>query len=206
MRRIYYGRVSTLDGQTAASQYADAAAQGIAADDVFVDEGVSGYHVPPAEREQWQHVERDLRKGGVLVVRWLDRISRHYGELAETMQRLMKKGVRVECTLNDMVFDGQETDPLRLGIRDALLAFMAAQGAADYLNRREMQARGIAVAKAEGKYKGRKPAVDYAEVRAYHAEHGGSVRSLAEHFGVGLATISRALNSVSTTNSKEAAE
>ncbi|EIP87965.1 Putative recombinase, transposition resolvase, TnpR [Burkholderia humptydooensis MSMB43] len=118
----------------------------------------------------------------------------------------MKKGVRVECTLNDMVFDGQETDPLRLGIRDALLAFMAAQGAADYLNRREMQARGIAVAKAEGKYKGRKPAVDYAEVRAYHAEHGGSVRSLAEHFGVGLATISRALNSVSTTNSKEAAE
>ncbi|MBP0611147.1 MULTISPECIES: recombinase family protein [Burkholderia] len=204
MRRIYYGRVSTLDGQTAASQYADAAAQGIAADDVFIDEGVSGYHVPPSEREQWQHVERDLRKGGVLVVRWLDRISRRYDELHETMQRLMKKGVRVECTLNGMAFDGQETDPLRLGIRDALLAFMAAQGAADYLNRREMQARGIAVAKAEGKYKGRKHAVDYAEVRAYHAEHGGSVRSLAEHFGVGLATISRALNSASVANPEEA--
>ncbi|MFM0513322.1 recombinase family protein [Paraburkholderia sp. RL17-373-BIF-A] len=199
MRRIYYGRVSTLDGQTAASQYADAAERGIERDDVFIDEGVSGYHVPPLDRKQWQHVERDLRKGGVLVVRWLDRISRRYDELHDTMQRLMKKGVRVECTLNGMVFDGQETDPLRKAVREALLAFMAAQGEADYRNRRDMQARGIAIAKDEGKYKGRKPAVDYAEVRAYHAEHGGSVRSLAEHFGVGVATISRALNAATTT-------
>ncbi|WP_322033196.1 recombinase family protein [Paraburkholderia sp. J76] len=200
MRRIYYGRVSTLDGQTAASQYADAAAQGIAQDDVFIDEGVSGFHVPPSEREQWQHVERDLRKGGVLVVRWLDRISRRYDELHETMQRLMKKGVRVECTLNGMAFDGQETDATRKAIRDAILAFMAAQGEADYRNRREMQARGIALAKEAGKYKGRKHAVDYAEVRAYQAEHGGSVRALAEHFGVGIATISRALKTTNEVN------
>lgn len=194
MRRIYYGRVSTRDGQTAASQYADAAQHGIDKDDVFIDEGVSGFHVPPLEREQWKHVERDLRKGGVLVVRWLDRISRRFDELHETMARLMSKGVRVECTLNGMVFDGQETDPLRKAVRVALLAFMAAQGEADYVNRREMQARGIAIAKQEGKYKGRKPAVNYEEVRQYHAEYGGSVRSLADHFGVGLATISRALN------------
>ncbi|WP_223997577.1 recombinase family protein [Burkholderia gladioli] len=200
MRRIYYGRVSTLDGQTSASQYADAAAQGIAREDVFVDEGVSGYHVPPAERAQWQHVERDLRKGGVLIVRWLDRISRRYDELHETMQRMMKMGVRVECTLNGMVFDGHETEPLKKAVREALLAFMAAQGEADYRNRREMQARGIAVAKSEGKYKGRKPAVDYAAVRAYHAEHGGSVRALADHFGVGVATISRALNAADESN------
>ncbi|KVG35640.1 recombinase family protein [Burkholderia ubonensis] len=200
MRRIYYGRVSTLDGQTAASQYADAAEQSIDRDDVFIDEGVSGYHVPPSEREQWQHVERDLRKGGVLVVRWLDRISRRYDELHATMQRLITKGVRVECTLNGMVFDGQETDPTRKAVRDAILAFMAAQGEADYRNRREMQARGIAVAKEAGKYKGRKHAVDYAEVRAYHAEHGGSVRALAEHFGVGVATVSRALNSANPTD------
>lgn len=105
----------------------------------------------------------------------------------------MDKGVRVECTFNGMVFDGQATDAIAKATRDAILAFMAAQGEADYLNRREMQARGIAIAKAEGKYKGRKQAVDYAEVRAYHAEQGGSVRALAEHFGVGVATISRAL-------------
>ncbi len=199
MRRIYYGRASALDGQTAASQYAHAHEQGIERDDVFIDEGVSGHHVPPPEREQWQQAERDLRKGGVLVVRWLDRISRRYDELHETMQRLMKKGVRVECTLNGMVFDGQETDPTRKAVRDAILAFIAAQGEADYRNRREIQAEGIAAAKRAGKYKGRKPAVDYAEVRAYHAEHGGSMRALAEYFGVGVATISRALNSTDAT-------
>lgn len=81
MRRIYYGRISTTDGQTSASQYADAAAHGIDPRDVFVDEGVSGYHVAPMDRPQWQHVERDLRHGGVLIVRWLDRISRRYDEL-----------------------------------------------------------------------------------------------------------------------------
>ncbi|MEX3961659.1 recombinase family protein [Paraburkholderia sp. EG286B] len=193
MRRIYYGRVSTLDGQTAASQYADAAAQGIDRDDVFIDEGVSGYHVAPADRQQWQHVERDLRKGGVLVVRWLDRISRRYDELHSTMQRLMSKGVRVVCTLNGMEFDGAETDPTKKAVRDAILAFMAAQGEADYRNRREMQARGIEVAKAAGRYKGRKQAVDYAEVRAWKAEQGATVRATAEHFGVGVATIARAL-------------
>lgn len=193
MRRIYYGRVSTLDGQTAASQYADADARGIERDDVFIDEGVSGYHVAPSDREQWQHVERDLRKGGVLVVRWLDRISRRYDELHMTMQRLMSKGVRVECTLNGMVFDGAETDPTKKAVRDAILAFMAAQGEADYLNRREMQARGIEVAKAAGRYKGRKQVVDYAEVRAWKAEHGATVRATAEHFGVGVGTVARAL-------------
>nr|WP_116369716.1 recombinase family protein [Cupriavidus taiwanensis] len=195
MRRIYYGRVTALGRETAASQYADADEQGIKHSDVFIDEGVGGYHVPPCERAQWQHVERSLRKGSVLVIRWLDRISRRYDELHETVQRLMEKGVRVECTLNGMVLDGQEADPTRKAVRDAILAFMAAQGEADYRYRRENQAQGIAAAREAGKYKGRKPAVDYAEVRAYHAEHGGSVRALAEHFGVGVATISRALNS-----------
>ncbi|MFX6040808.1 recombinase family protein, partial [Acinetobacter baumannii] len=75
-----------------------------------MDEGVGGYHLPPSERPQWQHVEQDLRKGSVLVIRWLDRISRRYDELHETMRGLMEKGVRVECTLNGMVLDGQEED------------------------------------------------------------------------------------------------
>jgi putative DNA-invertase from lambdoid prophage Rac len=38
-----------------------------------------------------------------------------------------------------MVFDGNATDATQKAIRDALLAFMAAQGEADYLNRKEMQ-------------------------------------------------------------------
>lgn len=193
MRTIYYGRVSTLDGQTSASQHADAAAQGIPPADVFIDEGKSGYHTAPQEREQWQHVERDLRHGGVLYVRWLDRISRRYDELHATMRRLMDKGVRVVCTLNGMEFDGSATDPIKKATRDAVLAFMAAQGEADYLNRKEMQRRGIDEARRTSpeKYRGRAAAADAAQVVAWRAEHGASIAATAEHFGIGAATVKR---------------
>ncbi len=191
-RRLYYGRISTTDGQSSASQYEDASLQGIAAQDVFIDEGVSGYHVAPEDREQWRKVEHDLRHGGVLVVRWLDRISRRYDELHRTMRRLMELGVRVECTLNGMSFDGRATDPIEKATRDAVLAFMAAQGEADYRNRAEMQRRGVALAKAAGKYAGRKRSHDYEAIRAWRVEHGASIQQTAEQFGVGTATVKRA--------------
>jgi putative DNA-invertase from lambdoid prophage Rac len=192
MRKLYYGRVSTTDGQSSASQYEDAKAHGVQEKDVFIDEGVSGYHVAPDEREQWRCVERDLRHGGILIVRWLDRISRRYDELHRTMQRLMAMGVRVECTLNGMAFDGRAKDPIAKATRDAVLAFMAAQGEADYRNRAEMQRRGVAIAKAAGKYKGRVRSSDYEAIKAWRAENGASIRKTAEHFNVGTATVKRA--------------
>lgn len=197
-RKLYYGRISTTDGQSSASQHEDAKAHGVGPKDVFIDEGVSGYHVAPLDRPEWAKVELVLRHGGTLIVRWLDRISRNYDELHTTMQRLMQAGVRVECTLNGMVFDGAATDAIAKATRDAVLAFMAAQGEADYLNRREMQARGIAAAKdgirADGtkKYKGRERAVDYEAVRAWRAEHGASIVQTAAQFGIGPATVKRA--------------
>ncbi|CAN0624536.1 putative DNA-invertase from lambdoid prophage Rac [Burkholderia multivorans] len=192
MRKLYYGRISTVDGQSSASQYDDARRHGVKDKDVFIDEGVSGYHVAPLDREQWAKVEHDLRHGGTLIVRWLDRISRRYDELHETMQRLMKLGVRVECTLNGMSFDGQATDAIAKATRDAVLAFMAAQGEADYLNRREMQRRGIEVAKARGDHLGRKREHDYEAIRAWRTEHGASIAATAEHFGIGTTTVKRA--------------
>ncbi|MGA7779946.1 MAG: recombinase family protein [Paraburkholderia sp.] len=192
MRKLYYGRISTTDGQSAASQYEDAKAHGVSEKDVFIDEGVSGYHVAPGDREQWRKVEHDLRHGGVLIVRWLDRISRRYDELHRTMRRLIELGVRVECTLNGMTFDGRATDPIEKATRDAVLAFMAAQGEADYKNRAEMQRRGVAIAKAKGKYAGRQRTVDYAIIKAWRTENGASIKQTAERFGIGTATVKRA--------------
>ncbi|OAK90656.1 resolvase, partial [Ralstonia pseudosolanacearum] len=117
---------------------------------------------------------------------------RRYDELHRTMRRLMDMGVRVECTLNGMAFDGGATDPIEKATRDAVLAFMAAQGEADYKNRAEMQRRGVAIAKAEGKYTGRKRASDYAEIKAWRAENGATIAQTAEHFGIGTATVKRA--------------
>lgn len=192
-RTLYYGRISTTDGQTAATQHEAATNLGIAKRDTHIDEGVSGFHVAPSDRPEWAKVEAKLRHGDVLYVRWLDRISRQYDELHATMQRLMAEGVRVVCTLNGQVFDGATTDASHKAVRDAILAFMAAQGEADYLNRREMQRQGIDKARKDNpeKYTGRPPKKDAAEVNAWRAEQGASIAETAEHFGLGKATVAR---------------
>jgi putative DNA-invertase from lambdoid prophage Rac len=192
-RIFYYGRISTTDGQTAATQYEAAAALGISKRDTHIDEGVSGYHVAPLDRTAWATVEAKLRHGDVLHVRWLDRISRRYDELHDTMQRLMREGVKVVCTLNGMEFDGAAKDPIQKATRDAILAFMAAQGEADYTNRREMQRAGIERTKREepAKYAGRPTKADATEVNAWRAEQGASIAQTAEHFGLGKATVAR---------------
>ncbi|PMY00876.1 recombinase family protein, partial [Pseudomonas sp. GW460-13] len=89
---------------------------------------VSGYHVAPTDRAEWSRVMDKLSDGGVLYVRWLDRISRRYDELHRTMRELTDMRVKVVCTLNGMEFDGQATDAIAKATRDAVLAFMAAQG------------------------------------------------------------------------------
>lgn len=192
-RTVYYGRISSTDGQTSATQYEAAATLGINSRDVHIDEGVSGYHVAPSDRAEWAKVETKLRRGDVLYVRWLDRISRRYDELHATMRRLMEEGIKVVCTLNGMEFDGAATDAIHKATRDAILAFMAAQGEADYLNRREMQRQGIEKAKRDNaeKYVGRPRKLDAADVNAWRAEHGKSIAQTAEHFGLGKATVAR---------------
>ena len=193
MKTIYYGRISTTEGQTSASQYEDAKKHGVDAKHVHVDEGVSGYHVAPMDRAEWRRVMDKLSDGGVLYVRWLDRISRRYDELHRVMRQLMGMGIKVICTLNGMEFDGTVTEPMLKATRDAVLAFMAAQGEADYINRQEMQKRGIEIAKAarDGRYVGRAKAIDPAIVKAWRREHGKSIAATAEHFEVSPATVKR---------------
>lgn len=192
---FYYGRISTTDGQTSATQLTEAQSLGIAQDHVHVDEGVSGYHVAPADRREWAILERRLRRGDILIVRWLDRISRRYDELHATMRRLMDKGVKVRCTLNGMEFDGEATDAIAKATRDAVLAFMAAQGEADYLNRREMQARGIEIAKGAGKYRGRVKQHDDAAIVAFVGA-GNTWTQAQQEFNVSRSAVARAMRAV----------
>jgi putative DNA-invertase from lambdoid prophage Rac len=189
---FYYGRISTVDGQTIITQTNEAQALNIDPANVFIDEGVSGYHVAPLDREQWANLERCLRAGDVLVVRWLDRISRRYDELHATMRRLMDKGVQVRCTLNGMTFDGRATDAIAKATRDAVLAFMAAQGEADYLNRREMQAKGIEHAKTAGKYTGRAKSINDAEL-AQAVANGSTWAQVMAEYSVSKSAVARAV-------------
>src|SRR5690606_35659850 len=64
---------------------------------------------------------------------------------------------------SDLTFDGATTDPVRMAVRDALIAFMAATAQAQYEATKASQRAGIEAAKAEGKsYLGRKPSYDRA--------------------------------------------
>ena len=59
--------------------------------------------------------------------------------------------------------------------------------------RKERQAEGIAKAKAEGWYKGRKPTVDVEAVRSMHADRIKPVE-IARKLGMAHASVYRALN------------
>ena len=61
--------------------------------------------------------------------------------------------------------------------------------------RRERQMEGIAKAKAEGVYKGRKPSIDAAQVRALAAEGLGGT-DIARRLGIGRASVYRMLGHV----------
>jgi DNA invertase Pin-like site-specific DNA recombinase len=64
--------------------------------------------------------------------------------------------------------------------------------------RKERQLEGIAKAKAEGVYKGRKPSIDADEVRRLKAEGlGGS--EIAKKLGIGRASVYRVLDGESKT-------
>jgi putative DNA-invertase from lambdoid prophage Rac len=63
------------------------------------------------------------RAGDVLVVRWLDRLGRNYGDVTQSVQKFMRRGVIIKTVINGMVFDGSTKDPMQKAVRDAMLAF-----------------------------------------------------------------------------------
>jgi DNA invertase Pin-like site-specific DNA recombinase len=127
---------------------------------VVSDEGVSGLHVPLAERPQGKRLFDMLRSGDTLVVRWLDRLGRNYQDVCDAIRTFMRQGVIVRTVINNMTFDGATEDPMQMAVRDALIAFMAATAQAQAEATKAAQKAGIAHAKATPQrkaYRGRKP-------------------------------------------------
>jgi putative DNA-invertase from lambdoid prophage Rac len=125
MATILYARVSTAD-QTIDHQVAHATAAGFAIDDVVSDNGVSGVSTRLVERAEGKRLFDLLRRGDVLVVRWVDRLGRNYEDVCDVIRQFMKCGVIIRTVINNMTFDGATKDPMQMAVRDALIAFMAA--------------------------------------------------------------------------------
>lgn len=157
---IFYARVSTTD-QTISHQAAQATAAGFKIDEVIADHGVSGVSTRLRERPEGRRLYDKLRRGDVLVVRWVDRLGRNYIDVTETIRHFMKEGVIIRTVINNMTFDGATTDPMQMAVRDALIAFLAATAQAQAEASKIAQEAGIASAKGDPtKYLGRKPSFD----------------------------------------------
>jgi putative DNA-invertase from lambdoid prophage Rac len=193
MTTIFYGRVSTND-QTIAHQVTQARAAGFQIDMVVSDDGVSGVSTTLAEREQGRRLFDLLRAGDTLVVRWVDRLGRNYGDVCDNIREFMRRGVTVRTVINGMVFDGATRDPMQMAVRDALIAFMAALSQAQAEATKEAQRAGIAHARSEGgAYLGRRPSFTRAKVQIVRdmLANEATISAIASATGLGRQTVYR---------------
>jgi putative DNA-invertase from lambdoid prophage Rac len=201
MATVLYARVSTTD-QTIAHQEAQARAAGFVIDHVVSDNGVSGVNTRLADRPEGRRLFDMLRRGDVLVVRWVDRLGRNYADVCDTIREFMRRGVVVKTVINGMTFDGSTKDPMQQAVRDALIAFMAATAQAQAEATKEAQRAGIAYAKAQSSddgraYRGRKPSYTREQLQAVQEMLGQPVgiSAVAKAIGLSRQTVYRVKNS-----------
>lgn len=126
-----------------------------------------------------------VRKGDTLIVTRLDRLARSTQDLHNLLAQLDAKGVGFRCLAQSGVDTTTSTGKLTLAILGAVAAFETDL-------RAERQAEGIAKAKAEGKYKGRSPSIDYKQVQKLHGQ-GINPTEIAGLLGIGRTSVYRAL-------------
>ena len=128
-----------------------------------------------------------LRDGDTLVVTKLDRLARSVMNLWEIIGKLQGKGVALRI-VNLGIDSSTPTGKLMLNVMGGVAQF-----------EREMmlerQREGIAKAKAEGKYLGRKPTAQLMtnEVKELRAE-GLSMQQIADRLGIGKGSVHRILS------------
>lgn len=137
------------------------------------------------DREELARVIDFVREGDTLVVTRLDRLARSVGDLHWIIEKLTEKKVAFRCLNQSGVDTDSSTGRLMLAILGAVAAF-------ENDIRLERQREGIAKAKAEGKYKGRKPTVDISRVKTLR-NNGLGPSQIAKTLGIGRASVYRAL-------------
>jgi len=175
-QRIGYKRVSSVDQNTGRQL------DGVSVDKAFEDKA-SGKNTA---RPQLQAALDFCREGDTLVVHSMDRLARNLTDLRLLVKNLTDRGVAVEFVKESLKFTGDDSP-----VADLLLSMLGAVAQFERALILERQREGIALAKAEGKYKGRKPILSVANITEIRirAAAGEKKTSLAREFSVSRETV-----------------
>ena len=159
MVKIGYARVSTTD------QNMDRQLDQLKHIDKLFQESISGVS---KDRPQLKAMLDYIREGDIVVVTELERLGRNNQELTEVMNQIQTKGATLEV-LNLPTLRGIEDDNLRRLLNNLILELYKYQAQAERERIKERQAQGIAIAKTQGKYQGRKALFTEDDSRLKHA-------------------------------------
>ena len=182
-QRVGYIRVSSTDQNT------DRQLDGLVLDKTFTDK-ISGKSLDrPALKAMIEHV----RTGDEVIVHSMDRLARNLADLLNLVKGMTDRGIKVTFQKESLTFTGDDTAASTL-----MLSIMGAVAAFERSMILERQREGIAIAKAKGAYKGRKPSLtasQKAEIRT-RAAAGERKTVLAAEFKVSRETLYSALREV----------
>ena len=149
-----YVRVSS-DDQNEARQVEKMREMGIDERHIFIDKK-SGKDF---EREQYRAMMAMLREGDLVCIASLDRLGRNYRETGREWEVITKekKANILVLDMSDLLDTRKQTDLTGTLISDIVIKLLSYVAEKERESIRARQAEGIAIAKAEGKYQGRKP-------------------------------------------------
>lgn len=175
-QRIGYRRVSTLDQSTARQL------EGVRLNKCFTDKA-SG---KDTDRPQLRVALDYCRDGDTLVVHSMDRLARSLVDLRQLVKNLTARGVAVEFVKENLRFVGEDAP-----IAVLLLSLLGAVAEFERSLILERQREGIAIAKAAGKYKGRRRALSTAQQEELRRRValGEPKTVLARQFGISRETV-----------------
>jgi DNA invertase Pin-like site-specific DNA recombinase len=123
-----------------------------------------------------------IQPGDSIVVTRVDRLARSIADLAVIVREIEAKGATLKAT-EQPIDTGTAAGKAFLGMLGVFAEF-------ETNIRKERQLEGIAKAKAEGVYKGRKQSIDRAELRRLKTEGLGPT-AIADRLGVARASVYR---------------
>jgi DNA invertase Pin-like site-specific DNA recombinase len=182
MMLVGYARTSTMD-QEAGLEAQLRELKGLGCTKVFQEQTSS-----VGARKALDEALEFTRDGDTLVVTKLDRLARSVTHLGEIVDRLEAK--KVALRILDLGVDtSSATGELVLNLMGAIAQF-------ERKMMLERQREGIAKAKAEGRYRGRKPTARAKADQIWSlAEKGISLSEIARRLNIGKASVHRVLTS-----------